>query len=155
MNYKNNSLTAFIAATLLTSTLVQAGPPVTITVKNLSNQKAIFQADSTNSVQTKAHAQPEPSAAVDALQSNSYTVQNPAFPDITTASMRYTIGNKTCNFTTSYLNTIAPGGLFTGTTNQAPKWNKKAIGSGGATCTATITSTNFSNHSWHITFTMK
>lgn len=147
MNYKNNMLTALIATTLLTSTLAQAGPPVTITIKNLSSQRANYHADSTNGAQTRAHALPEPSAAIDPMSSDTYKVENPAFPDITTASMRYTIGNKTCNFTTSYLNTIAPGGLFTGTTNQAPKWNKKALGNGGATCTATITSTHFTNHS--------
>ncbi len=89
------------------------------------------------------------------MQANSYTVQNPAFPDITTASLRYTIGNKACHFTTSYLNRIVPGGLFNGTVNKAPKWDKKAVGSGGAACEATITSTNFSNHSWDIEFTMK
>ncbi len=140
------------AGSILASHLAQAGPPVHITVKNLSDQEMHYQS---TSAMTHAHASPTPALSIKGLNSNSFTVVNTALADITTASLRYTIGNKACEFRTSYIKSVAPGGLFSGKLNTVPKWDKKAIGSGNATCTVTVTSTSFSDHSWSVVFTMR
>lgn len=38
---------------------------------------------------------------------------------------------------------------------KVPQWNKTAKGSGGAVCTATITSTNLGSHAWSVDFVMQ
>jgi hypothetical protein len=38
---------------------------------------------------------------------------------------------------------------------KIPKWNKTATASGGAICTATITSTNLTTYAWTVDFVMK
>lgn len=152
MTFKNAFMITLTAGSILASHLTQAGPPVHITVKNLSDQEMYYQS---TSAMTQAHASPTPELLIKGKGSDEFRVTNPALPDVTTASLRYTIGNKTCEFRTSYIRTIAPGGLFSGKLNTAPKWDKKAISSGNATCTVTATSTNFSDHSWSVVFTMK
>lgn len=152
MTFKSAFIFTLTASSILASHLAQAGPPVHITVKNLSDQEMHYQS---TSAMTQAHASPTPEPLIKGRNSDEFRVTNAAFPDVTTASLRYTMGNKACDFRTSYIRTIAPGGLFSGKLNTAPKWDKKATGSGNATCTVTVTSTNFSDHSWSVVFTMK
>ena len=152
MTFKNAYLVTLTASSILASHLAQAGPPVHITVKNLGDQEMHYQS---TSAMTQAHASPTPALSIKGQSSNSFSVVNAALPDVTTASLRYTMGNKACDFRTSYINSIVPGGLFSGKLNTAPKWDKKATGSGNATCTVTVTSTNFSDHSWSVVFTMR
>ena len=52
-------------------------------------------------------------------------------------------------FGTSFVNALKSGG------NKIPQWNQTAKGSGGAVCTATITSTNLSSYAWSVDFVMK
>lgn len=46
-------------------------------------------------------------------------------------------------------NALKPGGY------KVPQWNKTAKGSGGAVCTATITSTHLGSHAWSVDFVMQ
>ena len=80
---------------------------------------------------------------------NTYSVQSTISPDVNYAVVRYKIGNKTCVFNTNYVNGYTSGGI------KVPSWNKSYTASGGATCTATITSTNISTHAWAVEFTIK
>lgn len=76
-------------------------------------------------------------------------------PDANAATVRYTMGGKTCVFGTTFVNTVIGGGLITGSLTKIPQWNKTATASGGATCNATITSQNLSTYAWSVEFTMK
>ena len=65
------------------------------------------------------------------------------------AAVRYDIGTKECQFYTAFVNTLGSGGT------KIPVWSKTATPSGGATCTATITSTNIATDEWAVEFDMK
>ncbi|WP_165830281.1 MULTISPECIES: hypothetical protein [unclassified Pseudomonas] len=134
---------------------VLAGPPVEVTFKNLGTQVATYKVITQNEALTYAHSTGRPDANVAAGDTNTYNVQIPLNPDANAANVRYTIGNKTCVFTTTFINQVAPGGLFPGAGAKIPRWNKTADSSGGALCSATIKSQNFSDFSWTVEFTMK
>jgi len=79
------------------------------------------QADSiigTNEALTNSSATPKPQASIPAQQSSTFTVAGPLSPDITTAVVRYSIGGKSCVFRTTFINTIVPGGLGSGSLNK-------------------------------------
>lgn len=128
-----------------------AGPPVTITFKNLSTTSvATYSILGTNETITNANSTPKPAATVAPGASNSYTVSNTSpSPDLSFAYVRYGIGSKTCVFYTSFFATSSTSGVKT------PHWAKNITYNDGATCNATITSTNFVNNSWAVEFTMK
>lgn len=156
MKIKKNMLSAALAATtMLAAGAAFAGPPVTVTFKNLGTQPATYTIVTHNEFSTNASASPRPQAIVKPQGYNKYTVQNIISPDANTATVRYTIGSKTCVFGTTFINQISGGALLPGGPTKIPKWNKTAIASGGAVCTATIKSQNFSNYSWAVEFTMK
>ena len=102
-----------------------------------------------NETSTYANATPKPAASVPPGATNTYSVQSTISPDVNYAVVRYKIGNKTCVFNTNYVNGYTSGGI------KVPSWNKSYTASGGATCTATITSTNISTHAWAVEFTIK
>lgn len=143
--------TLAIAACFATGA-VYAGPAVTVTFMHVGSpdsDEAKYIVTNSNETSTNLNASPKPDTSVDTGASDSYRVQSNISPDMNYASVRYTIGSKTCAFSTTYSNTIGAGGV------KVPKWNKSATPSGGATCTATLTSTNFSTHEWAVQFTMK
>ncbi|UYA62042.1 hypothetical protein U1R68_02655 [Pectobacterium colocasium] len=149
-------LLASIVTSIFAAGTAYAGPPVTVTFKNLSNETATYKIVTNNEVSTNASASPKPATTVPAKGSDIYRVQNVISPDANAAIVRYTIGSKTCVFGTTFVNTIIPGGIFNpGAPNKVPKWNKSAEGSGGAVCTATITSQSLSTYAWNVEFTMK
>ncbi|MFQ6557616.1 hypothetical protein Q7F05_16865 [Pseudomonas sp. Lb2C1-1] len=80
---------------------------------------------------------------------DTYTVQSSLSPIANYANLRYTIGGKTCTFLATYVGTVGSGG------STIPKWNNTATPSGGAVCTAKVTSTNISTYAWSVEFTMK
>ncbi|WP_163576349.1 hypothetical protein [Halomonas faecis] len=125
-----------------------AGPPVDITFKNQASDEATYTIVNSNESSTYANASPKPDSTVNGGGSDNYTVQSHISPDANYATVRYRIGRKECRFSTSYVK-IYSGGVM------IPQWNKSADGSGGAVCTANITSTNVSTHAWSVEFTMK
>lgn len=114
-------------------------PNGTDTIKNLDTAEAKYSVIGNNEALTNSSATPKPQERIPAQQSSTFTVKGPLSPDITTATVRYSIAGKTCVFRTTFVNTIVPGGLGSGTLNKVPKWTKDAEASGGARCTATIT----------------
>lgn len=155
MLLKKQIFAALALTSLFTVGAAHAGPAVQITVKNLGTAEAKYSMIGNNEALTNSSATPKPRDTILPQQSNTIAVVGPLSPDITTAILRYSIGGKTCVFRTTFVNTIVPGGLGSGTLNKVPKWTKDAEASGGARCTATITSTNLSNYSWNVEFTIK
>lgn len=127
-----------------------AGPTVTITFRNHNAAAAAsYVMVGGNEASTHANAFPKPAATVSTSGSDSYAVTSQISPDVNFASVRYQIGSKQCVFGTSFVNALKSGG------NKIPQWNQTAKGSGGAVCTATITSTDLSSYAWSVDFVMK
>ncbi|POG05709.1 hypothetical protein BGP84_22860 [Pseudomonas putida] len=135
-------------ASLLLAGMVQAGPPVEVIIKNLGTQAATMKLVTSNETSTYQIANPKPSKTIQAGSSTPMRVQRVVSPDVNAAMIRYTIGGKTCAFGTTFQMRTLPGGI------KQPEWTKTATPSGGATCTATITSTA-ADYSWKAEFTMK
>jgi hypothetical protein len=102
-----------------------------------------------NETSTYANASPKPATTVPAAANNVYTVTSLISPDVNFANVRYKIGSKECVFGTTFVNALQPGGY------KIPQWNKTATASGGAICTAAITSTNLTTYAWTVDFVMK
>jgi len=147
------SLLALLAAAALSSAgAAYAGPPVAITFKHVGatgTPDAVYTIITANETSTYANASPKPATPIQAGTSNSYQVQSLISPDANFANVRYKIGSKECVFTTTYVNMLVGGGV------KVPSWNKTATPSGGAVCTANITSTNIATHAWSVEFTMR
>ncbi len=138
------------ATSIFAATAAIAGPPVTVTFKNNNTTTdATYRIVTTNESSTYANASPKPATTVSKLGSNSYAVTSLISPDVNYANVRYKIGSKECVFGTTFVNALQPGGY------KIPKWTKTATGSGGAICTATITSTNLTTYAWTVDFVMK
>ncbi|KPA90994.1 hypothetical protein PF66_03072 [Pseudomonas asplenii] len=126
-----------------------AGPPVSVTFKNLGTADATYKIITSNEATTSVNAVPKPVTTVKAGGADTYVVQSNISPLANYANLRYTIGNKTCTFLATYVAMAGPLGSTT------PKWNNTATPSGGAVCTAKVTSTNISTYAWSVEFTMK
>jgi hypothetical protein len=138
------------ATSIFAATAAIAGPPVTVTFKNNNTTTdATYAIVTSNESSTYANASPKPATTVSKLGSNSYAVTSLISPDVNYANVRYKIGSKECVFGTTFVNALQPGGY------KIPKWNKTATASGGAICTATITSTNLTTYAWTVDFVMK
>ncbi|AUQ23690.1 hypothetical protein [Dickeya zeae] len=155
LSKKNILGAAMTAVMMFAAGAAYAGPPVTITFKNLGSEIATYKPITTNEVSTNAIASPKPDSTVDAKSFDTYIVQNMISPDANAAVVRYTVGRKTCVFSTTFINTIVPGSALTGKILKSPKWTKNAEASGGAVCNATITSQSLSTYAWSVEFTMK
>ncbi|CCP15828.1 hypothetical protein SMRA8_1763 [Stenotrophomonas maltophilia RA8] len=149
MHARKSLLALLTTAALSAAGAAHAGPPVAITIKNLGTADAAYSIVGSNETSTYANATPKPAASVPPGATNTYSVQSTISPDVNYAVVRYKIGNKTCVFNTNYVNGYTSGGI------KVPSWNKSYTASGGATCTATITSTNISTHAWAVEFTIK
>lgn len=152
MKTQKTLLNVAATAVLMTAGVVQAGPAVTVTVKHLGatdSEPAVYTVTNANETSTQQNSQPKPKTSIDVGESNTYTVQSLISPDTNYAHVRYKIGDKTCVFSTTFLN------IRSATGSKIPQWKKSATPSGGATCTATITSTNYTDYSWAVQFTMK
>jgi len=144
------SLQALAASSIFWAAAALAGPPVTITFKNRNAAAdARYQVSGGNEASTYANAGPKPVATVPKSGSDVYVVTSLINPDVNFANVRYQIGSRQCVFGTSFVNALKPGGY------KVPQWNKTAKGSGGAVCTATITSTNLASHAWSVDFVMQ
>jgi hypothetical protein len=141
----------FFAISFFSATVAFAGPVVTVTFKNNNTTtNATYSKVTSNEISTYANASPKPSTTVSKLGGTDfYNVQSPLSPDVNYANVRYKIGSKQCVFGTTFVNQIQSGGI------KIPKWTKTATASGGAVCTATITSTNLSTYAWTVEFVMK
>lgn len=129
--------------------LVYAAPKVVVNFKNNTADDALYVRDnSRNDVATYLNASPKPGKVV-AGGSSSFTVSANGTSPITYATVRYQAGVKSCQFTTSYLMSTTLGGV------PMPKWNRSAIASGGAICDVNVTSVNYSNHDWNVSFVMR
>ncbi|MGM3191136.1 hypothetical protein ACS25B_09470, partial [Dickeya dadantii subsp. dieffenbachiae] len=96
---KKNILGAAMAAVMMSAAgAAYAGPAVTITFKNLSNEIATYKPITNNEISTNAIASPKPDSTVDAQNFDTYIVQNMISPDVNAAVVRYTMGRKTCVF---------------------------------------------------------
>ncbi|WKN22503.1 hypothetical protein [Azotobacter vinelandii] len=149
MKMRKPTLALLMATALSTAGVAYAGPKVTVTFKNQGTAAATYSTVTSNETSTYANATPKPATPVPAGANDVFTVQSLISPDTNYAVVRYKIGSKTCIFSTTYVNTLGAGGV------KIPSWNKSATASGGATCTANITSTNISTHEWAVEFTMK
>ncbi|MFJ4055910.1 hypothetical protein ACIPZC_20975 [Pseudomonas sp. NPDC089743] len=140
---------AFLATvSLLAAGLSQAGPNVNVTFKNVGTVPAELKMVTSNETSTYQIASPKPAQRVPAGGQTNFDVQRVVSPDVNAAMVRYTIGRKTCAFGTTFQMRLLPGGI------KQPQWTKTATPSGGAACTANITSTRADN-SWTVEFTMK
>lgn len=129
-----------------------AGPSVTVTFRHVGtvdSDPASYVITNSNETSTRLNANPKPETVIKAGDSDTYRVQSTISPDVNYASARYTIGGKTCVFSTTFVRSPGAGGV------TLPKWKKTATPSGGATCTATITSTNVGTREWAVLFTMR
>ncbi|MGJ7547182.1 hypothetical protein [Pseudomonas alloputida] len=133
---------------LLFAGMVQAGPNVNVTFKNLGGQDAVLKMVTSNESSTYQIATPKPANKVATKMQTTFDVQRVVSPDVNAAMVRYTLGGKTCAFGTTFQMRVLPGGV------KQPQWTKTATPSGGATCTASITRTN-ADYSWSVEFTMK
>ncbi|MEQ4314145.1 hypothetical protein ABNM01_23790 [Pseudomonas syringae] len=149
MKTKRFLLTSLAFATLCATVAAQAGPPVTVTVKNLGTEVAEYKFVTRNEVSTHLNARTAIAANVQPGDSNFYTVQSTISPDTSYASVRYVMGSKVCIFSTTFIKLHGAGGA------KVPKWNRTANSEGGAVCTATSRATNFSTYAWAAEFTMK
>lgn len=145
-----NKAKRLLACSLLAGTgLVNAAPQVTVNFKNNTGDDAVYtRGSSSNELATYENASPKPANVV-AGGSYGFNVRPQGPSPITYATVRYQAGFKSCQFTTSYLMTSTPGGV------RAPKWNKSAISGGGARCEVSVTSVNYSNHDWVVSFNMR
>lgn len=144
---KKISMIVFAAASLLVG-VVQAGPLVEVTFKNVGTLPANLKIVTSNESSTYQIANPKPDQKVDPGATTYAKVQRVVSPDVNAAMVRYTIGSKTCAFGTTFQLRALPGGI------TQPQWTKTATPSGGATCTANITRTN-ADYSWAVEFTMR
>lgn len=135
-------------AVITAATTAQAGPPVTVTFKNLGTEAAVYTVVTGNEMSTQRNAR-SPSPTVDAGRSDSYIVQSTVSPDTSYATVRYVMGVKACVFTTTFSKLPAAGGV------RVPKWTKTATPGGGAVCTANSRVTSLASHAWAAEFTMK
>jgi hypothetical protein len=126
-----------------------AGPPVSITFKNLGAEPAIHTITNNNEASTKSNSNPVPASSVSADNSNFFIVQSRTSPDANYASLRYKAGNKECVYSTTFVATAGPGG------SKIPKWKESAIPSGGAICTIDVLSRNYTTYEWAVQITMK
>lgn len=141
---------ALAASSLFWAAAALAGPPVTITFKNRNTvADASYQVIGSNEASTHANATPKPAATVSKSGFDVYVVTSLINPDVNFANVRYRIGSRQCVFGTSFVNALKPGGY------KVPQWNKTAKGSGGAVCTAIITSTHLGSHAWSVDFVMQ
>lgn len=145
----SKSVLSVLTVGMLAAGSALAGPPVAVTFKNLGTADATYTIITNNEATTNVNAVPKPVTTVKAGGADTYTVQSNLSPIANYANLRYTIGGKTCTFLATYVGTVGSGG------STIPKWNNTATPSGGAVCTAKVTSTNISTYAWSVEFTMK
>lgn len=145
---KKTSQVLMASVSLLIAGMVQAGPKVNVTFKNLGAEDAILKIVTSNESSTYQIASPKPDNTVPSTKTINFDVQRIVSLDVNAAMVRYTQGRKTCAFGTTFQMRLMPGGI------KVPEWTKTATPSGGATCTANITRMNADN-SWAVEFTMK
>lgn len=126
-----------------------AGPPVTVTFKNVGNTNATYKIVTSNEASTHINANPKPDTPVKRGEIDTYIVQSNISPDANYANVRYTMGGKTCTFLATFVATPGPQG------SKIPKWRNTATPGGGATCTAKSTAVNATTYAWSVEFTMK
>jgi hypothetical protein len=126
-----------------------AGPPVTVTFKNLGTQTATYTPTTNNEFITKTNAEPTPKTTINANSSETYTIQSQTSPDYNHANLRYKIGTKSCVYLSTFVTTSGSGG------SKIPKWSHTATPSGGATCTIRATRTNPTTYAWSVEITMR
>ncbi|WHS58113.1 hypothetical protein [Pseudomonas sp. G2-4] len=143
------SVLSVLAVSIVVASSALAGPPVAITFKNLGTADATYKIVTNNEATTNANSIQKPVTTVKAGGVDTYTVQSNLSPIANYANLRYTIGGKTCTFQATFVGTVGPLGSTT------PKWKNTATPSGGAVCTAKVTSTNTSTYAWAVVFTMK
>ncbi|RMV98654.1 hypothetical protein ALP01_100230 [Pseudomonas caricapapayae] len=149
MKIKKVLLTSFTLATLCAAVAAHAGPPVTVTFKNLGTEVAEYKVVTRNEISTQLNARGAIAPNVQPGDSNIYSVQSTLSPDTSYASVRYVMGSKVCVFSTTFIKLPGAGGA------KVPKWNRTASPEGGAVCTATSRATNLSTYAWAAEFTMK
>lgn len=128
---------------------VYAGPKVTVVFKNQGDEVAYNVRENNNENSTYLNSSPRPAGEVRASAMDQYVVQSNISPSTNWAYVRYTMNRKECVFSTTYVNTMGAGGAM------IPKWTKTATPSGRATCSASITRTNYTDHTWAVEFSMK
>ncbi|MCX7078897.1 MAG: hypothetical protein NTV76_06045 [Pseudomonas sp.] len=142
-------LVALTIAALTVTGSALAGPPVTVTFKNVGSTNAIYKVVTNNEASTHINANPKPDTPVKSGEIDTYIVQSHISPDANYANVRYTMGGKICTFLATFV--ASPGPLG----SKIPKWRNTATPGGGATCTAKSTSLNATTYAWSVEFTMK
>ena len=140
---------------LIGSSAAQAAPTATVTVKNLSTGTVYNTVQSLEEINTYAAANPKPATSISSSGVNSFQVSPTPAGYFSLLVLKYqattppATGGKECFFTSGYISEP----IFEGMTG--PEWGKEAEGSGGAICTATITSTDPITGNWSVEFTMQ
>jgi hypothetical protein len=135
-------------AALTLSAVAQAGPPVQVTFKNMGSEAATYSPSGRNEMGTHTNASPAPAMIVNPLEVVNFNVQSKISPDSNYAAVRYRMGRKECQFTTTFTNVPSRGGV------KVPRWKESAVASGGAICNARRLSTDYSNYGWSVEFSM-
>lgn len=135
-------------AALTLSAVAQAGPPVQVTFKNMGSEAATYSPSGRNEMGTHTNASPAPRTIVPGGERDGYNVVSRISPDSNYATVRYRIGRKECQFTTTFTNVPSRGGV------KVPRWKESAVASGGAVCNARRLSTDYSNYAWSVEFSM-
>jgi hypothetical protein len=137
---------ALVALTL--SATAQAGPPVQVTFKNMGSEPATYSPSGRNEMSTHTNASPAPRTIVPGGEGDGYNVVSRISPDSNYATVRYRMGRKECQFTTTFTNVPSRGGV------KVPRWKESAVASGGAVCNARRLSTDYSSYGWSVEFSM-
>lgn len=145
----NPVIPSLALAALTLSAAAQAGPPVQVTFKNMSTAEAVYSPTGRNEMGTHTNASPTPDVIVKGGDVSRYNVLSRISPDSNYATVRYRMGRKECQFTTTFINASMRGGV------KVPKWKESAVASGGAICTAKRLATDYSNYGWSVEFSMK
>jgi hypothetical protein len=144
----NSVVLSLALAALTLSAAAQAGPPVQVTFKNMGSAEAVYTPSGRNEMGTHTNASPTPGPIVKGGDLSRYSVQSGLSPDANYATVRYQMGRKQCQFTTTFVKAPLRAGV------KVPKWKESAVASGGAICTAKRLSTNYSDYSWAVEFSM-
>lgn len=137
-----------VGASFAVMGLAQAGPRVTVVVKNNSDNEAVYSPMNQQEMLTRSFIRSAPLDTLRPRQSDQYEVEGRLSSDVTTAFLRYKIGSKTCTFMSTYVMSVDKG-------RPAPKWNKGATSPDGARCEARIIKANPSSHEWTVEFSMR
>lgn len=138
-----------LAAFLFQAAYAEGSPVVTVTVKNQSTLAVVNKSISANHQHTLMNAYPKPKSQINPGEEDTYSVDNKVGNGANYAEVNYTMGEKSCNFKSLFLNKMV------GYKTYSPQWLNYATPQNGASCSAETVSIDSIVHSWHVVFIIK